>query len=309
MADDSGFSDYYDEESRRLGTSGYTGYDPSNVGTFVDVFTGDSDRQQQAQNQARERRAQLLWESLRETAPGVDDLSVDYGQLGTTDEYGDLLGGPSQLEGFGTSADQTAALDALRDLSRGGFTDSDRAMMRATRTSNAQALGSQNAAIRQQMEARGMGGSGASLAAQLGGGQALANANSLAGAHQMATAEQRAMAALAGYTSQANALQQQEMARRNALDAYNQRGVDWRRQRSAGNVGLQGQTNQSRAAAQQQAYANRAQTVAGQTGQQLGWASQTSQDQQNAMRGPQATLAAVGSGVEGIAKGIGGGMG
>lgn len=292
-----------------LGTSAYTQYNPALTGTLLAHFTGDDAKRTAAENESARRQQDRMWQELRNSAPGIDDLSVDYGQVGTTDEYGNLIGDPSQLEGFGASDDQRAALEALRELSRGGLSDADRAMMRAGHQRTAQALAGQNAAATRAMEARGMGGSGASLAAQMSNAQGMAGANAQSDAAMMGSAQQRAMQALMGYTDQGNAMQAQEMQRRSALDRFNQQQVDWRRNRAAFNTGLQGQTGASRAAAHQQNYENRERTVFAQNQQSQ---QNQGQRQQDAVRQDAANGAAwttIGSGVEGIGRGIAGGMG
>lgn len=230
-------------------------------------LTGANARVDAERNAYDQRRQEAMWEGLGDVAPGAEDLAVEYGQIGTTDEYGDLLGPGSQLEGFAASSDQESALRALQELSRGGLTDADRAMMRGGHQRTAQTLAAQNAAATGAMQARGMGGSGAQLAAQMSNAQGMAQANAGADAQMMGNAQQRALQALQGYTNQGNAMQAQEMARRSALDRFNSQQTDWRRQRAGQNTQWGNRTAESAADARQSAYQNRERAVAGATGQ------------------------------------------
>jgi hypothetical protein len=71
----------------------------------------------------------------------------------------------------------------------------------------------------------------------------------------------------------------QDLARRQALDAYNQQQLDWRRGRGQRNVQAENRTRESRSNAAQQAYENRERGAAGVAGQ---W--QASQDNRRADR-------------------------
>jgi hypothetical protein len=213
-------------------------------------------------------RNRRYWTDLAATAPSVDALTPETFLEGDADEYGDLIGGPSELEGFGPSGDQGASMQALRGLyESGGYTDADRNMSRVLRDQQGMQLGAANQAALQGMQARGMGGSGAELAMRMGAGDSMAAANSSADAQLQQAAMQRAMQALSGWTSQSNAVQQQELARRGALDAYNQQNMDWRRGRESRNTQWANQGSRDRTAAQQQAYENRERVSAGLTNQ------------------------------------------
>jgi hypothetical protein len=209
-----------------------------------------------AQREAERNRTVL--HNLGDSIPTLDDMSVRYQGEGTTDEYGNLQGGASQLEGYGQSGDQRASMDAMRGLyESGGYTDADRNMSRALRDQQAMQMGAQNAASMQQMQARGMGGSGAELAMRMGSGDSMAGANSMADAQLQQAAMQRSWQALQGYGNSANQQQEQELQRRGALDAYNQQNMDWRRGREQRNTGYGNASRESRAQAHRDQYGYR----------------------------------------------------
>ena len=221
------------------------------------ALDGGARAQYMLSQQEAERNRNVL-HNLADTIPYLDDLSVDYAHEGMADEAGSLMGGSSQLQGFGPSDDQQASLRALRGLyESGGYTDADRNMSRAMRDQQAQNYGAQNAAAMQQMQARGMGGSGAELAMRMQAGDSMAGANSMADAQLQQAGMQRALQSLQGYQSGANTIQQQELARRGALDAFNQSNMDWRRGRSQRNTGYTNASRESRAQSQRDQYGMR----------------------------------------------------
>jgi len=231
-------------------------------------LSGAGARRDAALNRRDQRRAEDVWSNLAGTSPTVDDLSTDYRHEVRHDEYGDLLGERSHFdEATEANAGQLRALEQLQALSDGGYTDADRAAMRQSRLDNAQAVGSQSLAAAQQMQARGMGGGGAELAARMGGGQALANANARSDASMMASTQQRALQALQASGQLSGQIYGQDMNRRSALDDYNQRQMDWRRQRQERNNAWHNRGRESTSQANQTAYENRERQAAGATGQ------------------------------------------
>lgn len=241
-------------------------------------LSGAGARNTSAQNEADRNAARATWRQLGQ-GPSVDELTPTYQGEGSTDEYGDLLGGPSQLEGFGNSEDQRAALAAMRSLyEQGGYTAADRNAQAAARANQAQQVGAMNQAALRALEARGGGGGGGALAAQLSGSQALANANAQSDAALQSAAMQRAFAAMQGAGNQANAMQAQELSRRNALDAFNQQNMDWRRGRQTRNTNIANRGADARANAQQMHYGNAMDWAAGMTGQYTGAQSDRRQD-------------------------------
>jgi hypothetical protein len=230
-------------------------------------LSGASDAQARYQDQTEAARNRQYWHDLGASAPSVDALTPETFLEGSVDEYGNLIGDPSQLEGFGPSSDQRASLEALRRLSEGGLTEADRNMSRALRDQQAMQMGANSRAAQQQMQARGMGGSGAELAMRMGTADSMAGANSMADAQLQQSAQMRAMQALQSWQGGANTVQSQELARRNALDAFNQANTGWRRGREERNTAWTNRGAENRAQAQQQAYANRRDVAAGATNQ------------------------------------------
>lgn len=291
----------------------YTGYDylpqnndPNLSGTdqalegvpLLGWLTGADARASAARSQSAAQDQRDLMLNLAQSAPTAEELTPEYYQEGTTDTYGDLLGGPSQLEGY-SSGDQRAALgqigaaqSALMNIANhGGLTSADRQALTAQRLREGQALRGANQAAIQQMGARGMGGGGAELAARLSGSQAYANANAMNDASIMQGAQARAMQALAGagslgsaYGSVAGQMNAQELARRQAIDAYNRANTDWRRGRESRNTAWANRQQDSRVNARQQAYQNQERAVVGAAGYNpygAGAADRQRQDQAN----------------------------
>lgn len=106
----------------------------------------------------------------------------------------------SKMEGVSTdprlAAAQMQALDSLQKLGKGGLRPEDIAALNKIRNDTAQESNSRQQAILQHMQERGVGGSGAELAAQMGASQAAANRQSTEGLDVGALASQRALQAL-----------------------------------------------------------------------------------------------------------------
>lgn len=236
-------------------------------------------------------RQQQLWGRLAQTAPTVDELSTELFTEGNRDEYGDLHGGSSALEGL---RHNQAAMDALRPLMEGGLSEADRAAMRAAQLQRGQQLGAANQAAIQQAAARGMGGGGAELAARLGGSQAYANANAMGDAAQMQAAQQRMFQAAQAYGGLANQQFGQEAQRRASIDQWNRGNLDWRRQRESQNTERQYRHSRDRADAYQQSHQNMQAAVAGFSGHNpygsVGDAQNRTDENARALLGTAATL-------------------
>lgn len=250
-------------------TSGFADFDAAVEGIpFLDNWSGAQGRRDAARAEVEAARNRAVWGALAGSAPSVDDLTSEYFIESDQDEYGNLLGGPSSLENFGISGDQETALRALREMYEGGgYTDADRAMSQAMRAQRGQAMRAANQAALQQMQARGMGGSGAELAARMGTSEATAFANAQNDASIQQAAMMRALQSMQNYGSMANTVQGQELQRRQALDAFNQQNLGWRRDREQRNTGYVNRTQDSRANARQQSYQNQESAAAGMTGQ------------------------------------------
>lgn len=245
----------------------------------VGWISGASAREDERRAAEEAERNRAMWGALEAGAPTIDDLTPDYTHERTRDEYGDLLMGDSRLEGM-DQAEQRNALGqigasqrALAELMRGGMTAADRQALTAQRLQEGQQLRGANLAAIQQMGARGMGGGGAELAARLGGSQAYANANAMGDAAILGGAQQRALQAMQAYGQLGSAyggiagqMNAQELARRQAIDAYNQANYGWRRGRAERNTAWANRGADARSAAHQQGFENRLRTTAGKAG-------------------------------------------
>lgn len=122
---------------------------------------------------------------------------------------------------------QYDALNSLQEISdSGGMTDSDRAQLARIQTQEQTAAKGARDAIMQSMEARGMGGSGASLLAQLTNQQDAATRQSQRDLDVAGMAQDRALQALQMAGQQGNQMQQtsfnQQAQQAQAQDAINQ---------------------------------------------------------------------------------------
>lgn len=251
-------------------------------------LSGSSGRRDAARNEALQGRQQRAWNSLLNAAPSADDLAVQYQGLGTTDEYGNLIGGDSAVTLGGTGdADQRRIMGALRGLQEhGGYTAADRAAQRGFEAQTGQELGANNQAALNSAYARGTGGSGLEIAARLSGAQGAATANAMNNAAVQQAAMQRALQAMQAQGGLAGQMNDQQLQRQQALNDYNQQQLNWRRGRSAANTGLANQTKESTSQSRQQSFENQERGVAGLTNQYGGAQQQRNaqgqrQDQQN----------------------------
>ncbi len=104
--------------------------------------------------------------------------------------YNDIQLDPRLLE------DQYAALDALKELAKGGLNEQDKANLAKIQTQENAADRGRREAIQQNMAARGFSGSGQDLLAQLASGQAATDRASQRGMDIAAMMEQRALDAI-----------------------------------------------------------------------------------------------------------------
>jgi hypothetical protein len=229
-------------------------------------LSGAGARRDAARNRQDQLDAQATWQGIGQ-GPSWEELAPQYREA-TGDEFGELIGESAFGQGEGADARyQVAALDALQSLyNQGGYTDADRAMSQAMRAQQARTLGSANQAALQQAQARGMGGSGAELAARLSGSEAMNYANSQNDAQIQMAAMNRALQAIQGVGTLGTAYQSGQQNRRAALDAFNQSNLDWRRGRETRNTNWANQEGTAR----QQAYENAQNWAAGMTNQYQG---------------------------------------
>jgi hypothetical protein len=171
--------------------------------------------------------------------------------------------GPNAMSGIQTNPAYAQAqqqqLQALQQLGAGGLTAQERANIISANQQAAGVGNAANAATLQAMNARGMGGSGAQLAAQLANNQNAANMASQQGANINAQAQNQALGAMSQAGSLAGQMQAQQFGQQAAIaqaqNAINQFNTQNQQQVAGYNTQAQ---NQAQAAnlANQQAIAN-----------------------------------------------------
>lgn len=140
---------------------------------------------------------------------------------------------------------QMTALESMSDRAMGKMSDADMAAFELARKKAAGETQAKSAQILQQMQARGQGGSGAALAAQLSNAQAGGNMLQDAGL-QEAVAQQKAReAALMNMGNMANSLRSQDYGEQanlaNSRNAINQMNTNQSNQLAQGNVATKNQ--------------------------------------------------------------------
>lgn len=122
--------------------------------------------------------------------------------------------GPSQLNGVNTGGDRARQLDALGQFQQlansNGMTPGDQAIQNQAMFQAAQREGADRGAVLQSFNRRGMGGSGAELAAQLQAQQGAANNYFQAGNAAAQAAQGRKFSALEQFAQQAGGLRGQD---------------------------------------------------------------------------------------------------
>lgn len=149
-------------------------------------------------------------------------------------------------------ARQMDALSQLGDVAQGGFTLSDRAALEAAQSDiNAQERGARDA-IMQNMQARGMSGSGMELLAQLQGQQAAASQAHSAGLEQAGMAQRRALDAMAQQGQMAGQMRGQDFGQaaqvaqaRDAMNQFNTRNQIGTQQRNVDRTNQAAMQNQA----------------------------------------------------------------
>lgn len=173
---------YRDEYNARSGEDEeYLDHDRDVAGVFLwDSLSGAAGRRARVDAANRERRRQAALGAAAGAMPSWEDLSVEYGN---EDYIGD------------ETAEGAMARGNWMEWAEGGLTDADRAMMEESRRSSGRAARANREADLSAFEARGMGGSGASLAAALSAGEGAADRNAATDATMMGAAQQRQIAA------------------------------------------------------------------------------------------------------------------
>lgn len=197
---------------------------------ILDWLTGEEQDQANAAADAERARHEGYWGSLVNDMPTEDELSVEYGNEGLVRD---------------TTAEGALARSNWRDWAEGGFTDSDRAMMDESRRRAGMTARADREASLSALEARGMGGSGASLAASLSAGEGAADRGASMDAAMM------------------GAVQQRQIGATGALADWASGETDYERGREGRNTDRENRTRESAAEAAQGAYENRERLVSG----------------------------------------------
>jgi hypothetical protein len=211
-----------------------------------------------------------IWADTENYWYSPDDLTVNY------EEY-DYADGPDRSEAGAAYADQEsidAQYDALRSLQdvyqSGGMTAADRARQQQARISTGMATRAQRDADLAAREARGMGGSGANIAARIAGQQAGAMGLAGADAEMQTLAQERALQAMqyAGAISEQARGQSFDERHRSgtSVDEFNKTNTERLQEWMNSNTDTRNKTRESRRDARNESMARRERLAAGMTG-------------------------------------------
>lgn len=276
------------------------------LGETVGTFTGQRGRRERERARRDQDAAVAAFEELHGYLPDQSELE-DFQTLQDSDRF---YGPPSQAgqaagDIRGTQA-VTQALDQLGGWSRGELTDADRQAMELIRMREAEANRGMQGAIRQDLQSRGLGGSGVEamqrMQAQQNASQNMAMQNAaLAGMVQQRALQATGQLGRMGGQWQGQTFDQ-NYRRGQAVDDYNRYNTDWRRNLALGNLGIQNQNIAQGNFAGQADFNNRlalAQGIAGARTGRAGFHERSGQGydaRQGAMWGAALNAAAPGAG-------------
>lgn len=256
-----------EENSRIAGTEQWQrDMDSALAGTPLDTFTGSGARYERARDEAEALRNRSYWETLHDSAPTRTELTSYY------EDEAALEGRPSE---WGEWSDEATlgrermgdALEAMRAWSEGGLTDTDMAMMdEASRREGMNARADREAAM-SALEARGMGGSGATAASMLAAGEGAASRGSAMYTDMLAAAQQRQFDATRAMSEMASRGRSHDETRTAGMDAYNAREDAYARDVNQRNAERSDRERDSAAEAAQTEYENQERATAGITNQ------------------------------------------
>lgn len=153
--------------------------------------------------------------------PNIDDMKLDYEMLQSigalNPQMETALGlGPSAMEGLALNpemrAKQMEALQMFADRAKNGMTPEDMAAFELARRGAASEAQAKDGQILQNMQSRGMGGSGAELIARLQNSQSSADRQQQAALMQAQALQQARMAAAGQYGNMASGLRGQDFS-------------------------------------------------------------------------------------------------
>jgi hypothetical protein len=244
------------------------------VGPVIDDVSGQGAAREAEAAEAARLKAMGAVDTLEGYTPGFSQLRGDPYEMESANRLGMLLGdsraGQAQSDPRDRAA-QRAALTQLQEIGRGGLTAADKAALGAGNDMVAQSLRGQREASLQDLRARGMGGSGAEVAALFGGQQSGANAMAQQSASVLNAAQQRGLQALQAGGSLAGQMRGQgfgeQFQRGQAVDAFNRDNVAYRRGVQERNVGRSNRYTDNTTGAHRDMYGIRERQAAMRTGQ------------------------------------------
>lgn len=202
----------------------------------------------------------------RAHAPSTTDLATDFSFEDPNDPgllMGESAGAQAQADPRAVTAQQTALerLGFETDLAgRGILTPQQRALYGHTQDLAAQQAGAGRAAMLQQAEARGQGGTDLQMMSAQAGQQQGAQQRSQSDAQMQQALAQRAQQMRAAYSSLSRGARQESfdesMSRGQAQDDMNWFNTDWQREAEGRNVERRHGESQDEAQAQQQWWGN-----------------------------------------------------
>lgn len=294
-ASDSDLTDGRGDLRRReaMRGNGLNSFDEGIAGSIVGDLTGASGRVSAARAAAEQANREAMWNRLHEFAPTVDDLAVDYADEAYIDGPGSEWSRDT-AEAQGGRGAMADALDAMREWSRGGFTDADEAMMNENSSREAMAARADREAALSMLEARGAGSSGSSLAASLAAGEGAAGRASAANTSMLAAAQQRQYNATRDMAAMGGTMRDMDARERAGREAYNAGETDYARGREGRNTERENRGRESRADAAQQVYSNREHAVAGIDNQYATDVNRRSREEDRAAENNRGLLGAIG---------------
>jgi hypothetical protein len=181
----------------------------------------------------------LILKEFERAGVYTPELEEDLNDAVPESEMGKLTEDPSLREA------QTSALAAMQKRGKVGLSAEDRAALNQVRSEVQRDSEAKRQQILQQMQSRGMGGSGAELMAQLQSSQGAADQAAAGSDTLMAQAQQRALSALSESGAMASNVRSQDLgantARAQALDERNRFLAENSISRQTRNVGTQNQ--------------------------------------------------------------------
>ena len=239
-------------------------------------LSGATARRDASEAERQAMRAEGYWHLLGLDEPTADELAVDYEAAADRHATGRSQLGDTYADDQDIEA-QRDALRAMQDVYRsGGMTEADRARSRMAQDEVGRWMRSQREADDAALQARGMGGSGASIASMLSAQQGGASALAQRDAEMLQDAQAREMQAMQAAGGLASGMREQGFSegatRGSAVDEFNRWSAESR-------SGATNQSRESRSQARQGVYENRERRVAGLTGQWQAAAGGRRQDQ------------------------------